>query len=96
MDGAALAIIIPIIGTVLAVGFALATLIMRSTSRVDADRRELQRTMAAFQAAMQGITERHALAMQGITERHAADMQRLAERQSHVEGRLDERGAAAD
>ena len=38
-----------IIGTVLAVGLALATLIMRSTARQDANRRAIQ---ARFDAAM--------------------------------------------
>ena len=38
-----------IIGTVLAVGLALATLIMRSTARQDADRRAVQ---ARFDTAM--------------------------------------------
>ena len=74
-----------IIGTMLAVGFGLAGLMIRTTARLDrridndkaaadADRRAFQDAMAAFRA----------------------EMQRLAERQSHVEGRVDGRGAAAD
>ena len=74
-----------IIGTVLAVGFGLAGLMIRTTARLDrridndkvaadADRRAFQDAMSAFRA----------------------EMQRLAERQSHVEGRIGERGAAAD
>ena len=49
-----------IIGTVLAVGLALATLIMRSTARQDADRRAVQ---ARFDTAMDTFrTEMHRLA----------------------------------
>ncbi len=49
-----------IIGTVLAVGLALATLIMRSTARQDADRRTVQ---ARFDTAMDTFrTEMHRLA----------------------------------
>ena len=49
-----------IIGTVLAVGLALATLIMRSTARQDADRRAIQ---ARFDTAMDTFrTEMHRLA----------------------------------
>ena len=85
MDGDTLTII----GTVLAVGFGLATLIMRSTARLDADRREVQRR---FDDAMADFRR------QSETWRSdfRTEMQRLAERQSHVEGRLDERGSAAD
>ena len=73
-----------IIGTVLAVGFGLAGLMIRTTARLDrridndkaaadADRRAFQAGMDAFQT----------------------EMRRLAERQSTVEGRVAERGAAA-
>ena len=51
-----------IIGTVLAVGLALATLIMRSTARQDADRRAIQArfdaAMDTFRTEMQRLTER--------------------------------------
>ena len=64
---------------IVAVGIALAGLIIRMTGRIDryqteatADRRALQTAMDAFRS----------------------EMQRLAERQSHLEGRLDERGTA--
>ena len=74
-----------IIGTVLAVGAALATLIMRSTARMDADRR-------AFLAEA-ATDRRHGDAKM---DAFRAEMQRLAERQSHVEGALETtRGAAA-
>ena len=51
-----------IIGTVLAVGLALATLIMRSTARQDADRRAIQArfdtAMDTFRTEMQRLAER--------------------------------------
>ena len=51
-----------IIGTVLAVGLALATLIMRSTARQDAGRRAIQArfdtAMAAFRAEIHRLAER--------------------------------------
>ena len=78
-----------VVGTGLAVGLGLAVLIMRSTARVDADRRAAD---ARFDTAMDAFRTN----MQRLAERHAADMRSLAERQSHVEGRLDERGSAAD
>ena len=84
-----LTIIGSVIGTGLAVGISLAVLILRSTSRLDADRREVQRR---FDTAMADFRRQ--------SETWHSDfrtaMQRLAERQSHVEGRLDERGSAAD
>ena len=59
MDASTLAaIIVPIIGTVIAVGLALATLIMRSTARLDADRRAFQSAMDTFRAEMQRLAER--------------------------------------
>ncbi len=85
-----------IIGTVLAVGFGLAGLTIRTMARIDqridndkaaadADRRAFQTAAAAdrraFQAAMDAFR---------------TEMQRLAEWQSHVEGMVAERRAAAD
>ena len=55
MDAQAL---IAIIGSVIGVGLALAVLIMRTTSRIDAGRRELQRAMETFRAEMQRLAER--------------------------------------
>ena len=92
MDGASLTII----GTVLAVGVALAGLMIRTTARLDrridndkatadADRRAIQ---ARFDAAMD--------AFRAEMRTFEREMRRLAERQSHVEGRLDERGSTAD
>ena len=74
-----------IIGTVLAVGFGLATLIMRATARQD-------RRMDRFDDAMAAHRDRFDDAMAAFR----TEMRRLAERQSHVEGRLDERGSSAD
>ena len=42
-----------VVGTGLALGVGLAMLIMRSTARVDADRRALQTPMDTFRAEMQ-------------------------------------------
>ena len=60
-----------IIGSVLGVGLALAVLIMRSTARIDADRRAFQQSMDGFRAEMRTFQ---------------TEMQRLAERQSTLEG----------
>ena len=74
-----------IIGTVLAVGLALAGLSLRTAARQD-------RRMDRFEDAMAAHRDRSEDAMAA----HRAEMHRLAERRSHVEGRLDEPGAAAD
>ena len=74
-----------IIGTVLAVGIALAGLSIRTAARQD-------RRMDRFDAATAAHRDRFEDAMAA----HRAGMRRLAERQSHVEGRFDERGSAAD
>lgn len=47
-----------IIGSVVAVGLALAVLILRSTSRIDADRRAFQAGMDDFRAQMQNLGQR--------------------------------------
>ena len=89
-----------IIGTVLAVGFGLAGLMIRTTARLDrridndkaaadADRRAYQ---AAADADRRAFQSRFDTAMDAFR----TEMQRLAERQSHVEGKVDGRGAAAD
>ena len=92
MDGATLTII----GTVLAVGLALAGLIMRSTARLDEDRRAFQTEAAADRRAWQTTMDTFRTEMQRLAERHASEMRGLAQRQPHAEGRLDERGSAAD
>jgi len=78
--GLALGAVASIIGAVLAVGIALAALILRATSRVDADRRAFQAEAAADRRAWQASMDDF-----------RAAMQRLAERQAYVGGR-----AAAD
>ena len=50
--------LIAIIGAMLGVGLALAVLIMRSTARVDADRRALQASMDTFRTEMMRLAER--------------------------------------
>ena len=69
----------------LAVGVALATLIMRSTARMDADRRAFQAEAAADRRHSDAKMD----AFRAGMDKFRAEMQRLAERQSHVEGALD-------
>ena len=91
---------ITLLVAVLAVGIGLATLIMRSTSRLDADRHEAQQrfdadrheTQRRFDADRHETQRRFDAAM----ETFRAEMQRLAERQSRVEGRVEERSTAGD
>ena len=64
--------LIAIIGSVLGVGLALAMLIMRTTSRIDADRRELQRAMEIFRAEMQRLAERQSHVEGRLEERGSA------------------------
>lgn len=85
-----------IIGTVLAVGLALAGVSLRAAARQD-------RRMERFEVATAEHRDRFEAAMAAHRDRfedamtvHRTEMHRLAERQSHVEGRLDEREAAAD
>ena len=91
-----------IIGTVLAVGFGLAGLMIRTTARLDrridndkaaadADRRAYQADRRAYQSAADADRR----VFQAGMDAFRAEMQRLAERQSSVEGRATERGAAA-
>ena len=84
-----------IIGTVLAVGFGLAGLMIRTTARLD---RRIDNDKAAADAdrrAYQTAADADRRAFQAGMDAFRAEMQRLAERQSHVEGRVAERGAAA-
>ena len=67
-----ISIIVPIIGTVIAVGLALATLIMRSTARLDADRRAFQSAMDIFRAEMQRLAERQSHVEGRFDERGSA------------------------
>lgn len=85
-----------IIGSVIAVGLALAVLIMRGTARVDADRRAFQAEAAADRRAFQAAVDADRHAFQTGMDDFRKEMQRLAERQSHVEGRFDATSAAGD
>ena len=77
-----------IIGTVRAVGFGLAGLMIRTTARLD---RRIDDDKAAADADRRAHQARFDTAMDAFR----AEMRRLAERQSHVDGRVAERGAAA-
>ena len=80
-----------IIGTVLAVGFGLAGLMIRTTARLD---RRIDNDKAAADAdrrAFQAAADADRRAFQAGMDAFRAEMQRLAERQSAVEP-----GAAAD
>ena len=100
-----------IIGTVLAVGFGLAGLMIRTTARLDrridndkaaadADRRAYQTAADADRRAYQAATDADRRAFQArfdaAMDAFRTGMQRLAERQPRVEGGVDGRGAAAD
>ena len=78
-----------IIGTVPAVGFGLAGLMIRTTARLD---RRIDNDKAAADADRRAFQSRFDAAMDAFR----TEMQRLAERRSHVEGRVAERGTAAD
>ena len=67
-----ISIIVPIIGTVIAVGLALATLIMRSTARLDADRCAFQSAMDTFRAEMHRLAERQSHVEGRFDERGSA------------------------
>ena len=100
-----------IIGTVLAVGFGLAGLMIRTTARLDRridndkeaadeDRRTYQAAAdadrRAYQAAADADRRAHQARFDTAMDAFRTEMQRLAERQSHVEGKVDGREAAAD
>ena len=75
-----------VVGTGLALGVGLAMLIMRSTVRVDADRRAFQAEAAQDRRAFQAEAAQDRRALQAPMDSFRAEMQRLAERQSRVEG----------
>ena len=89
-----------IIGTVLAVGFGLAGLMIRTTvrldRRIDNDKAAADADRRAYQAAADADRRAFQSRFDTAMDTFRTEMQRLAERQSHVEGRVDERGAAAD
>ena len=83
MDFAVLVSIIgSVVGTGLAVGLGLAVLIMRSTARVDSDRRAADARFDAAMDAFRASMEAFRTDMQRLAERHAADMRGLDERGS--------------
>ena len=88
------------VGSIAVVGLTLAVLILRVTSRLDADRRTIQATADADRRATQAAADADRRAIQArfdtAMDTFRTEMQRLAERQSHVEGSFDERGSAAD
>ena len=73
--------LIAIIGSVFGVGLALAVLIMRSTARIDADRRALQAAMDTFRTG----SDADRRALQAAMDTFRTEMMRLAERQSRLE-----------
>ena len=89
-----------IIGTVLAVGFGLAGLMIRTTARldrrIDNDRAAADADRRAYQAVADADRRAFQSRFDTAMDAFRTEMRRLAERQSHVEGRVAERGAAAD
>ena len=83
-----------LMGTVIAVGLALAALIMRSTARLDADRRETQRRFDEHQRQTQRQFDEHQRETRDTVNRVLDKLERITERQAHVEGRIEERGHA--
>ena len=72
MDPAILTATLTIIGTVLAVGIALAGLIMRSTTRTDRRMDCFDDAMATFRAEMQRLAERRSRVEGRLNERDSA------------------------
>ena len=89
-----------IIGTVLAVGFGLAGLMIRTTARldrrIDSDKAAADADRRAYQAAADADRRAFQARFDTAMDAFRAEMQRLAERQSTVEGRVAGRGAGAD
>ncbi len=88
-----------IIGTVLAVGFGLAGLMIRTTARldrrIDNDKAAADADRRAYQAATDADRRAFQARFDTAMDAFRTGMQRLAERQPHVEGGVDGRGAAA-
>ena len=66
------AILVPIIGTVLAVGLALAGLMLRITARIDRAEDRFEGAMSAFRAEMRRLAERQSHVEGRLDERGAA------------------------
>ena len=89
--------VIGIIGTVLGVGIALAVLILRVTSRLDADRRAAdaradadRRAADARADADRRAADADRRALQQSMDTFRNEMLRLAERQARLEGAADD------
>ncbi|MYK57568.1 MAG: hypothetical protein F4027_02770 [Rhodospirillaceae bacterium] len=89
-----------IIGTILAVGFALAGMGWRMASRLDkrigedraaaeADRRAARAAADADRRAAQTAADADRRQWQASMDAFRQEMLRLAERQSHIEGRIE-------
>ena len=61
------------VGSIAVFGISLAILILRNTSRLDADRRAFQAGMDAFRAEMQRLAERQSHVEGKVDERGAGD-----------------------
>ena len=84
-----------IIGTVLAVGFGLAGLMIRTTARLDRRIDDDKAAADADRRAYQTAADADRRAFQAGMDAFRAEMQRLADRRPIVEGGGTERGAAA-
>ena len=84
-----------IIGTVLAVGFGLAGLMIRTMvrldRRIDNDKAAADTDRRTYQTAADADRHAHQARFDTAMDAFRTEMQRLAERQSPVEGRVDGR-----
>ncbi len=78
-----------IIGTILAVGFALAGMGWRMASRLDRRIGEDKAAADADRRAMQSAADADRREWQRSMDAFRQEMLRLAERQSHIEGRIE-------
>ena len=82
--------VIGIISAVLGVGIALAVLILRVTSRLDADRRAADARADADRRAADARADADRRALQQSMDTFRNEMLRLAERQTRLEGAADD------
>ena len=87
-----IAIIGSVFGADLAVDLALAVLIMRSTARIDADRRALQAAIDTFRTG----SDADRRALRAAMDTFRTEMMRLAERQSRLEAIQEVRSHVQD
>ena len=78
-----------IIGTILAVGFALAGMGWRMASRLDKRIGEDRASAEADRRAVQTAADADRRQWQASMDAFRQEMLRLAERQSHIEGRIE-------